>query len=317
MMSADHRNNRQDNGSPSVSWEERCKQAEEERVEQLMHHQWDLIGRSVMNHESEEKSWKHISRQTVGRRRHRMFAIVWRSLAVASVLLLVVMGTWRLTDRKQPAPSLVAEVERTYYAVQNETFVLPDSSVVWMKAGSTLKYSSNYLADRRVRLSGESVFDVKKCEGVPFRVYTGESFVEVKGTVFQVISRDETQESEVTLYRGAVDFTTSSGGQCIEMKPGQRISYCASTDKIELKSVEMIEWDNGRYHFTDRSLDELVACISNLYHVEVKPARDLSRHHRFNGYIRYDESLESVLDKICYNASLRYKKRDNIYVIYK
>ncbi|MDE5709700.1 MAG: hypothetical protein K2I27_00815, partial [Bacteroides sp.] len=121
--------NRQDNESTSASWEKQRKLAEEERVEQLMRRQWDLIGRSVMSHESEEKCWKHISRQTVGRRRHWMFAIVWRSLAVASVLLLVVMGTWRLTDRKQPAPSLVAEVERTYYAVQNETFVLPDSSV--------------------------------------------------------------------------------------------------------------------------------------------------------------------------------------------
>lgn len=309
--------NRQDNESTSSSLEKQRKLAEEERVEQLMHRQWELIGRRITSHESEERSWERISRQTVDRRRHRMFAIVWRSLAVASVLLLVVTGAWRLADRKQPAPSLVTEVERTYYAVQNETFVLPDSSVVWMKAGSTLKYSSNYLADRRVRLSGESVFDVKKREGVPFRVYTGESFVEVKGTVFQVISQDETQESEVTLYRGAVDFTTSPGGQCIGMKPGQRISYCAPTDEIELKSVEMIEWDNGRYHFTERPLDELAACISNLYHVEVRIARNLSRHHRFNGYIRYDESLESVLDKICYNASLRYKKQDNIYVIYK
>lgn len=308
--------NRQDNESASASWEKQRKLAEEERVERLMRRQWDLIGRRIVSRESENKSWKYISKQTIGHRRP-IFTIVWRSLAVASVLLLVVMGTWRLTDRKQPAPALVAEVERTYYAVQNETFVLPDSSVVWMKAGSTLKYSSNYLADRRVRLSGESVFDVKKREGVPFRVYTGESFVEVKGTVFQVISRDETQESEVTLYRGAVDFTTSSSGQCIEMKPGQRLSYCASTDEIELKSIEMIEWDNGRYHFTDRPLDELLACVSHLYHVKVRTARNLSRHHRFNGYIRYDESLESVLDKICYNASLRYKKQDNIYVIYK
>lgn len=291
--------------------------AEEEHVEQRMRHQWDHIGHPVGSREIGERMWLQISRNTLNKKRILLSRLLWRGAAVAAVLLVFFCGRWWLKNQQQVVAPTVAVVDHSYYAIDSHTFILPDSSVVWMKKGATLRYKSDFLSHRVVSMSGQAVFDVRKMNNQPFKVYAGETMVDVKGTVFQVVSHDDTGEHEVTLYKGAVDFTTSAHGQRIQMKPGQRVSYNATTDDLELHRVALIEWVNGRFHFTDTSLEKLASSLSDLYHVEVKLASNLPRRFHFNGYIRYDETLEQVLDKICYNASLRYKQQNNQYVIYK
>lgn len=292
-------------------------EAMDKRVEHLMRRQWDLVGQPSVGHEVEERLWKQIRRNTTLNRRSILTALTWRIAAVAAVLLLMVGGGWWLAGQREVSAPLDKEAVRTYYAVQNHSFILPDSSVVWMKEGSTIRYASNFLTNRSVWLEGESVFDVKKMDGVPFRVFAGTTCVEVKGTVFQVIHNDSTAVSEVTLYRGAVDFTASSGAQPVQMKPGQRALYEAAHNRVVVKNIAMIEWQNGRYHFTDQPILDLLCTVSDLYRVEVRLSHNLSSHYRFNGYIRYDETLEEVLEKICYNTNLSYKQQGNIFVIYK
>ena len=46
-------------------------------------------------------------------------------------------------------------------AVSDRMLVLPDSSEVWLKAGSRLSYNEDFSDDRCVWLEGEAVFDVR------------------------------------------------------------------------------------------------------------------------------------------------------------
>ena len=84
---------------------------------------------------------------------------VWRKVAaVAAIVLLTVGGTLgvrQLSSSLQPETYFVCE---TPYGEKSKV-VLSDGTVVWLNAGSTLKYSNKFNTDnRRVELNGEGVF---------------------------------------------------------------------------------------------------------------------------------------------------------------
>lgn len=71
--------------------------------------------------------------------------------------------------------------------------MLTDGTVVWLNAGSTLRYADNFNAKNRVvELEGEAYFEVEKqSDKTPFLVKTGCYDVVVKGTKFNVTSYPE------------------------------------------------------------------------------------------------------------------------------
>ena len=80
---------------------------------------------------------------------------VWRKVAaVAAIVLLTIGGTlgvWQLSSSLQPETYFVCE---TPYGEKSKV-ILSDGTVVWLNAGSTLKYSNKFnTANRRVELNG-------------------------------------------------------------------------------------------------------------------------------------------------------------------
>ena len=73
----------------------------------------------------------------------------------------------------------------------------PDGSIVWLNAGSKVKYDSNFAkASRKVELTGEGYFEVSKNKELPFVVSTGKLSVKVLGTKFNLKSYEEDSRVE-------------------------------------------------------------------------------------------------------------------------
>ena len=67
--------------------------------------------------------------------------------------------------------------------------VLPDSSTVWLNANARLVYPRSFEdVNRKVSISGEAFFQVRKDKNHPFIVDIGELQVEVLGTSFNVMT---------------------------------------------------------------------------------------------------------------------------------
>ena len=80
------------------------------------------------------------------------------------------------------------EVTAPYGTVS--TLTLPDSSKVWLNAGSTLKYPTAFTSNvREVEMSGEAYFEVHADKKHPFIVSTGDLKVTATGTAFNVLVR--------------------------------------------------------------------------------------------------------------------------------
>lgn len=230
--------------------------------------------------------------------------------AAACIAALVTIGVFWLTDKKS-----VSITEYVAVSAQNSLlYTLPDSSKVWMQAGSTIRYAKAFDTERNVWLTGESTFEVKKKNGLPFKVNIHQAYVEVKGTVFRVLNQVE-GESEVTLFSGKVNFNTSSG-KTIEMAPRQRILYNSAKDGITVQTIENITWEDGVYKFTDMQLDVLMRAIEDIYHTSISVSPRINQKHIFTGTIEFNAPITTIMERICFNMNCKYKQDNKTIVIY-
>jgi transmembrane sensor len=103
---------------------------------------------------------------------------------------------------------------------------LPDGSIIWLNAGSTLKYP--YKFDKRMRevyLTGEGYFDVKHHAGKPFIVHTGSMDIRILGTAFNVRAYEDEDFTETSLIKGAVEVAVKEPGAVrkIRLQPSQKL----------------------------------------------------------------------------------------------
>lgn len=290
--------------------EEKKQLADSEAVQQVLKRQWQQAEEDGPGKEVEERIWNNVQQSCMQmpERRHSRKLLLTASAACIAVLMFF-SGYWLLNNREAPL-----EYDEVFANV-HRILLLPDSSRVWMQPGSTVRYARKFEKERKVWFKGDATFEVVRKETQPFRVYIHEAFIEVKGTVFRVNS-DEAVKNEVTLLSGRVDLHVPITGKVVVMKPNQRVSL-GQNNEMELTEVSNVGWQNGRYKFNDTRLDSLTSIINSLYSVQVTLADDVAGHHLFNGNIRFDEQPSAVIEKICYNLNLKYRKENNKITLYK
>ncbi|WP_455188200.1 FecR family protein [Bacteroides congonensis] len=199
-------------------------------------------------------------------------------------------------------------------ALQSQMYTLPDSTKVWMESGSSIKYAKAFGKDRKVWLSGNSLFEVCKHEGSTFQVYIDKAFIEVKGTCF-LVKQTNVEKNEITLFHGKIEFNVESTGQKTLMKPLQKIIYNPNNAETRIEQIANIKWENGKYNFTDIPLQELISIINQMYNSDVTLAKGINHESAFTGSIRYDEPLEDVVNKICFTLNLNREEHANKIII--
>ena len=196
---------------------------------------------------------------------------LWRwAVAIAAMFVLIAGGTWvvlNTTTFMNKAQYIVFEAP--YGEKSKMTF--PDGTVVWLNAGSSLKYSNKYNTDDRVvELEGEGYFEVAKKKKIPFVVHTRGYDVVVKGTKFNVTAYPEDSNITTTLMEGAVELLKEK--QHIAMKPGESVTLNVVSGKFTLTKVNpdvSKAWSENRIEYDNISLRELAAKLSRQYDVKI------------------------------------------------
>ncbi len=169
---------------------------------------------NAVNEEKEERS---------GRKKHRR----WYVLA-ASILLLLGISIFYYY---QGTSTVFPRGEKI--SVENGTkkkVILPDSTVVWLNAGSTLTYNGGFGKENRmVWLSGEGCFDVAKDASLPFKVYTSDITVKVLGTVFNIRAYQDESKVQTTLLSGKIQvLLDQKKGEKVVLFPKEKLTVHAS-----------------------------------------------------------------------------------------
>ena len=248
-----------------------------------------------------------------------------RVSAVAIVFLLCgISSLFFLWQSEKTAVEAVEEYKEYVVEVPNgakSKIIFPDGSVVWLNAGSKVKYDSNFAKEsRNVALSGEGYFEVSKNEELPFVVNTGNLSVKVLGTKFNLKSYEEDSEVKVILKEGAVrvgDFLTDAAPVVLE--PNQRFTLRKADLAMQVDSVDashIENWRNGAMIFDKVPLEEIAKELKRLYNIPIQIENDKLRNIVYYSDFQENVTVEKVLEILSSGNKFRYEVKPELIRIY-
>ena len=139
---------------------------------------------------------------------------------------------------------------------------LPDGTIVWLNASSSITYPTAFPGNTRVvSITGEAYFEVAKNPRKPFTVKTYKDEITVKGTSFNVNSYTDEPGIKTSLLEGLVQING------MLLKPGN--AYMEG--KIAPTNLDRdLAWKNGVFNFNQVALKEAMKQIARWYDVELQ-----------------------------------------------
>ena len=249
------------------------------------------------------------------RKRSKFF---YNAAAAAAIFTLAVSATALIfkVNEKPEMSAVLAQSEIVYTANSglHGNVVLPDSTLVTLNSGSSLRVTSDFGTDTRtVYLDGEGYFDVHKDKNVPFLIKTPQDIlVTVTGTSFNVKCYSDGGKFDLTLIQGSVEVTTKSN-EVIKVSPSEEIGIKSEFHSVALKEnpKENLVWRDGVLRFDHTSMNETFAGIERWYGVKIIAEDKAVYSGSFTAEFR-NESLNEVLKLLCITSRLEYSREGDI-----
>lgn len=194
-----------------------------------------------------------------------------RYLTQAAAVLALCAGswyfshTWTLNGQSQQFLALTAPVG------QRMNIELYDGTHVCLNSGAKLEYPMAFGRNRRVKLTGEAMFEVEHNAERPFIVETFACDVEVLGTKFNVDADEATHTFSTALLRGRLKVTNKfSNEESITMEPTDMV--CLAGNHLVLKTIDNEDdylWPEGILNLAGHSFIEIIMQLKELYGVSI------------------------------------------------
>lgn len=192
-------------------------------------------------------------------------------------------------------------------------FRLPDGSQVWLNAGSTLKYPSDFVADRReVELQGQGYFEVARDEKKPFIVQAGPDYaVEVLGTTFDMAAYEDEEAIQTTLVEGSVKLhlrTIDGKPFSRKLEPNEKAEFERDTRRLAVATVNTeydTAWKNGEIIFRNHPMEQVLKVLSRHYHVKFRVQDPQVLKSIITAKFK-DEQLPQVMEYLRLASSIQY-----------
>jgi ferric-dicitrate binding protein FerR (iron transport regulator) len=202
--------------------------------------------------------------------------------------------------------------------------ILPDNTMIYLNAGSEIRYSINGKNGiREVFLTGEAWFQVTKNNKKPFVVHTPYYHINVTGTEFNVKAYTEDNEITTTLETGAVLITSAENFKIQNnqvLKPGEQLVYNKEKNSIEIKKVRtnyFTAWKDNKLIFINMKLKELIQLLERKYGVDIEVNDESILDFHYDGTIRNETILE-VMEILKHSLPIDYKiEEQKLYIIIK
>jgi transmembrane sensor len=204
--------------------------------------------------------------------------------------------------------------------------LLPDGTEVWLNAGSSFNYYSDFgLKKRDVFLSGEGYFKVAKNKK-PFIVHASGLTVKALGTEFNVKAYADEKVTEAILVHGSIavdkiirnEEESSTDKNGIILIPGQKVIYyrptsasseSATSGKMEVSNINplsAISWKEKCWIIEKEELQSLAIKLERKYEVKIAIKGNDLKKFKFTGVLK-NESIEQVLIALSLSAPIKYK----------
>jgi len=200
-------------------------------------------------------------------RLRRRKLISWATSSAAAVMLLLITLQFFT-----PYQWFGERVQTFTSENSKKEIVLPDGSHVWLNANSSISYAKSFERSRKVKLTGEALFDVVKSAGKNFTVETSNIKIEVLGTVFLVNDKAGSDITETVLESGLVNITINGTGEDFNLKPGELFQYNSTDESSTIEQVNASSytgWIATSLSFTNIPMSELIIQLEKWYNIDI------------------------------------------------
>lgn len=198
--------------------------------------------------------------------------------------------------------------------------LLPDSSEIWLNAGTIIRYSTEFGEDQRlVTLDGEAYFSVKRNVEIPFIVEANQLSVKVLGTKFNVKAYAKDEKTTTALTSGRVEVSANDSKRWI-LNPSQQISYAdkgSSVEITEVSSEDTYAWMTGQLIFTNVSFDEIMKTVERNFDVVITNRVNVPSTKKYTVKFLKNENPEDVLNVLKEMIGFTFQKKGNEIILSK
>ncbi len=218
----------------------------------------------------------------------------------------------------------------------NSEIVLPDSSKVWLNAGSKIKYSTSFNRnDRFLSLEGEGYFKVAKNKKLPFIVDAYGFEVKAIGTEFNVKAYKDDETIETTMVEGKVTLQhlTENILEGVLLMPNQKATFFKLKETLTVEVVKKLEerkeelnylpehrlviapridprsivsWKDKQLIIEREQLGKLAEILSRKYNFNFEFKSEDIKKFSFSGKLE-DETLQQVMNVIQISSPIDYE----------
>lgn len=175
--------------------------------------------------------------------------------------------------------------------------MLPDGSLVWLNAASSLKYPSSFTGNKRVvELTGEAYFEVATNARQPFYVKSKGQEVMVLGTSFNINAYDDEPLTATTLLSGKIKVSGPAFSGILQ--PGEQYQQRGGKDwqlNKDIDTENVMAWKKGLFSFNHEDVTTVMRQLARWYDVTVV-FETKNRQQQFVGEIPRNVSLEKALE---------------------
>lgn len=248
----------------------------------------------------------------------------------ASLVFILLFGFLLYSIRKdisaiELATPQVQMIDRVVPIGHRLTEKLPDGTLVKLNSNSRLIYPSVFTDDsKEVHLEGEAYFEVVKDIHKPFVVKSKDFSTVVLGTSFNVKAYADECIVQIAVLTGKVKVQKPAINEVeanfteVYLEPMELLNYDYAQDELVKKTFDyhkIMSWKDNVLYFKDADFGEIVASISKWYGKDFEIKKYISGSKDFSA--RYEnQSLDMVLEGICFAFGCKYKIQGNTVIIY-
>lgn len=197
---------------------------------------------------------------------------------------------------------------------------LPDSSLVWLKSGTTLQYSSQYGKQaRRLELTGEAFFEVQKDGSRPFIVKTGNLETRVLGTAFNIQAYIDRPSIQVWVQHGRVQVSDSIQ-VLTELSKGKRFQWHRADGQSRIDSLDWkqaLAWQRGVLLLESATFSELAFELKEIYGVALVTSNaEIHDQHYDAKFFIHKTSVNDIMATIAAVHGMRYRIQGKTITLY-
>ena len=203
-------------------------------------------------------------------------------------------------------------------AGESKTFLLPDSSSVFMNKNTTLAYTFSK-NKREITLTGEAFFDVKHDASKQFTIHVNDLEIKDIGTKFNVKAINGSDSVEVMVESGEVKMTSSLTESLISianLKPGEQAVFSKKTKRISktaIKDTNALAYRTKVFVFENASLQAAMQKLTEVYGVEISLSDKIKNCHITSTF--KNENIDAVINVIVSTLNLKLTKNESKYIL--